>query len=76
MNEGAQAGLAAYREKVASGEIVVVQKNPMQKHLENPKSLRMSINAFCYECLGAGSPAEIRGCTATKCPLYQVRAYQ
>lgn len=76
MNEKAQAALAAHRAKVASGEIVVVQKTPMQKHLENPKSLRLAINAMCYECMGAGSPAEIRGCTAPKCPLYPVRAYQ
>ena len=46
MNEKAQAALAAHREKVKSGEIVVVQKNPMQKHLENPTSLRMAINVL------------------------------
>lgn len=76
MNEKAQAALAAHREKVKSGEIVVVQKTPMQKHLENPTSLRLAINAQCYDCMGQGAPTEIRNCTAKNCHLYPVRPYR
>ena len=76
MNEKAQAALAAHREKVKSGEIVVVQKTPMQKHLESPTSLRLAINANCYQCFGNGTPTEIRNCTATTCALYPVRPYK
>lgn len=76
MNEKAQAALAAHREKVKSGEIVVVQKTPMQEHLENPTSLRLAINAQCYDCMGQGTPTEIRNCTATNCHLYPVRTYK
>ena len=76
MNEKSVAALAEYQAKVKSGEIVVVQKTPMQKHLENPTSLRLAINAQCYDCMGQGTPTEIRNCTATKCPLYPVRPYR
>lgn len=76
MSEKAITALAEHRAKVASGEIVVVQKNPMQKHLENPTSLRLVINAQCYDCMGQGTPTEIRNCTATNYPLYPVRPFK
>lgn len=77
MNEQAMKGLAEYREKVASGEIEVVRLNPIERSNANPKSLRLAINAMCFECLGkTGSAQEIRDCTAKNCPLYKVRQYQ
>jgi len=39
------------------------------------KSLRAAVSAFCLECLWL-DPAAIRGCTATACPLWNVRPYQ
>ncbi len=39
------------------------------------KSLRSAITAKCLECVGF-EPAEIRRCTGSGCPLYEVRPYQ
>ena len=77
MNEQLIKGLAENREKVASGEIEVVRLNPIERSNANPTSLRLAINAMCFECLGkTGSAQEIRDCTAKNCPLYKVRPYQ
>lgn len=77
MNEQAKIALQEYREKVASGEIEVVRLNPIEKSNANPTSLRLAINAMCFECLGkTGSAQEIRDCTAKNCPLYKVRQYK
>ncbi len=61
-----ETGLPAYR-------------NPIEKHNENPASLRCAINAKCYECVGAGQDANyrdsIRTCTSYSCPLYTVRPF-
>ena len=78
LNEKAQAGLAAYRERVASGEIVVVQKNPMDRHLDDPKSIRKAVHAQCFDCMGrsSGYRVDIRGCTSNGCPLFNFRPYK
>jgi hypothetical protein len=77
MNEQAMKGLAEYREKVASGEIEVVRLNPIEKAKNNPKSLRLAIDAQCFDCMGrTGSTSDIRECTAKDCPLYPVRSYR
>jgi len=55
--------------------IVTVRLDPIQKAKENPKSLRLAINAKCYECCD-GSRAEIRNCSAHGCPLRNLRPYQ
>lgn len=65
-------------EKRAAGE--VVRKDPIEKARENPKSLRLAINAKCYDCIGAGadpSPRkEIGQCPCQDCPLWPVRPFQ
>lgn len=76
MNENAKNALKEYRDKVASGEIEVVRLNPIQKAKENPTSLRLAINANCFQCLGSGTPQEIRDCSSKLCPLHPVRPYQ
>lgn len=50
-------------------------KSPMDRWQENPKSLRKSIDACCYEC-GGFNINEVRNCPVVKCPLWQVRPYQ
>jgi len=75
MNNNHQTGLEAYREAVKSGLIEVVQLSPVEKLAKNPKSLRLAINAMCYQCMG-GYKNEIRGCTAKDCALYNVRPYR
>lgn len=77
MNEQAKIALQEYREKVASGEIEVVRLNPIEKAKNNPKSLRLAIDAQCFDCMGrTGSTSDIRECTAKDCPLYPVRPYK
>ena len=68
--------LKEYREKLKNGEIKKASpKNPVEKWEENKTSLRLSINAFCYQCIGEVKE-EIRNCTAYDCPLFVVRPYQ
>jgi hypothetical protein len=38
-------------------------------------SLRASVNAFCLDCMGLDVGA-IRDCSATACPLWNVRPYR
>ena len=83
MNENAMKGLQEFRQKVAAGEIEVVQLNPIEKLKENPTSLRLAINAMCYSCMGGTATSksnntrgDIRGCTAIDCALYNVRPYK
>lgn len=76
MNEKLAKAREEYQRKVAAGEITrTLPKSPIEKWKENKKSLRLSINAFCWECIGE-NVKDIRYCTATNCPLYEVRPYQ
>ena len=56
------------------------RKNPLEKLLEQPKSLRRAITAKCYDCIGRdGDPdwrGSIRNCGCMDCPLYAVRPYK
>lgn len=62
-------------EKRAAGELVYL--NPMQKAARHPDSLRMAINAKCWECVGGiNAPHEVAHCTAWGCPLWPVRPYR
>lgn len=73
--------LELYQEKVANGEIErVAPKNPKEKWEDNKTSLRLSINAMCFGCMGGtqgdSATTEIRNCTSHNCPLYLVRPYK
>lgn len=57
-----------------SGE-KAVRRNPVEKLQMNPTSLRKAITAFCWLCVGEDRK-EVTNCTATKCPLYNVRPWQ
>lgn len=50
-------------------------KDPIQKAKLKPKSLRLAINAKCYDC-SCGCKKEVKICIVTGCPLYPVRPYQ
>lgn len=69
--------MKARQELIASG-MCLKRKTPMEKHKENPKSLRQAINAKCHECMGFDKSYrnEITNCTGYNCPLYFVRPYQ
>ena len=68
-------GLAKYREKVASGEIVVKTRNPQERHEDDPKSKVKAIHAKCWDC-SCFQREEIRHCTMTDCSLYAFRPYK
>ncbi len=55
-------------------------KTPIEKAQDKPTSLRLAINAKCYDCIGCGfdpKPTDaIRNCGIVDCPLWTVRAYQ
>ena len=79
MNEALKKAQEAMAAKRAAGEKIVVL-DPIQKAKANPTSLRMAINAKCWDCVGAGcDPAPRRAigqCPSTDCPLWNVRPYQ
>lgn len=55
--------------------------NPIARAKEHPKkSLRLCINAKCWECMGGGDEVGtsrlIRECSSLGCPLWPVRPYQ
>ena len=58
----------------------VVRLDPIEKAKRKPKSLRLAINAKCWDCVGGASDpgprGRIRDCTVTKCPLHPNRPYQ
>lgn len=55
-------------------------QSPADKLAENPSSLRLAINAKCWDCEGRDAdPAvnwRIGNCVIPKCPLYAVRPFQ
>lgn len=58
----------------------IVRFDPIEKAHHNPHSLRLAINAKCWDCQGgACDPAprrRIRECSLTRCSLHPVRPYQ
>lgn len=69
--EAARAKLA---EMKASG-VPIRCRNPDEQLADRPNSLRLAVNAMCFSCMGkdAGWRADVRGCSATGCPLYPIR---
>jgi hypothetical protein len=66
-------GLAAHRAKVKAGEFKPL--NPAEKARNNPKSLRLAINAKCWDCT-CFQKQEIKLCEMTDCSLWPLRPYQ
>ena len=52
--------------------------NPTEKAKQNPKSRVLTINAFCYECMGFAKSwrNDVRNCTSINCPLFGFRPYK
>lgn len=54
--------------------------DPLEKAARNPKSMRLAINAMCWDCVGGNadpSPRQrIRDCEIPKCPLWPLRPHQ
>jgi hypothetical protein len=76
MNNKAKEALKEYQRKLKAGEIEKpVRKTPVEKALENPKSLRFALNAKCWDCSGQNR-AEVGRCTAKDCPLWHHRPWK
>jgi len=69
----------ATQERIAAG-LPVVRLTPLEKLKNNPLSLRASINAKCFDCIGQDADPDWRGsiknCPCNDCPLYSVRPYR
>lgn len=65
----------AKRAEMKAAGVEVQRLSPTEKAARNPKSLRMAINAKCWEC-SCEQRSEIRDCSITACPLWPVRPYQ
>ena len=63
------------RRQMKEAGIDIERLNPIEKAKRNPKSLRLAINAKCWDC-SCGQRLEIRECPVVQCPLYPVRPYQ
>ena len=52
--------------------------NPIEKAKHNPNSMRLAINAQCYDCMGqeSGWRNEVRSCPSKRCPLFGLRPYK
>lgn len=73
--------LQLYQGKVKSGEIErTTPKNPLEKWEEDKKSLRKSVSAQCFACMGGVDGdnviGEIRKCSSKVCTLWHVRPYK
>lgn len=69
-------GQQEFLRKLKAGEVQRSRpRTPKETWEENKKSLRNSINMFCWECVCYKKP-EVTNCTAVNCPLYQVRPWQ
>ncbi len=68
------------RQAMAAAGIKVVIKNPLEKLATAPTSLRLAINAKCYQCEGEdadpGIKLRIGACEIKSCALWAVRPYQ
>jgi hypothetical protein len=49
--------------------------NPAEKASANPRSLRLAINAKCWDCT-CQSKTLVRDCHITGCSLWEVRPWQ
>ncbi len=61
-------------EKRANGE-EIIRLTPIEKAKARPGSLRLAINAKCWEC-SCEQRIEITKCHLKDCPLWPVRPYQ
>ena len=72
------------RRELSSKKDLRAEHNLIKKHLSNPSSKKIAIDAFCFHCMGGtkdelpdpGWKDLIKTCTAPTCPLYLHRPYQ
>lgn len=73
-----EAARKAREERKAAG--LKTTMTPIEKLSRKPDSLRMAINAKCFDCEGQDADPgwrwRIGNCQITDCPLWNVRPYQ
>jgi len=68
--------LSEYRHKLKIGLVSPPERlDPIEKAKRNLKSLRLAVNAKCYDCT-CGQRQEVKNCTASKCLLYSSMPWQ
>jgi hypothetical protein len=81
MSEGLTKARLRLAEIKAAGQ-KVVRLDPVEKAKREPGSLRLALNAKCWDCAGAGADGvgftmtTIRECSVRSCPLHCQRPYQ
>jgi hypothetical protein len=81
MNKALEAAREAQRIRKEQG-IAVKRKTPTEKAKDNPNSLRLAVNAKCWECCGEGYDGRkdtidrIATCNVRDCSLWNLRPYQ
>ena len=76
MSDARQKGYEEYQRKLREGEIsLTVPENPIERAKSHPASLRMAINAKCYDCV-CFQKREVTLCEMEDCPLWGVRPWQ
>ena len=71
--EALNEGLKKYQALRASGEFKPL--NPQEKSEQNPRSLRLAINAKCWDCV-CYQRKEVTLCEMTDCSLWALRPWQ
>jgi hypothetical protein len=68
------------REILRRAGVKIRPADPITKARRNPRSLRLAIDAKCFDCVGGGADPNPRGairdCRITSCTLHPVRPYQ
>ena len=72
--------LAQERKKELYERGEIERLTPIQRAAKNPTSLRMAINAKCWDCEGGAADSSVQwrigNCVVPDCPLYPVRPYR
>ena len=63
------------KKEMLEAGIKLEQLNPIEKAKQNPSSMRLAVNAKCWDC-SCEQIKEVRLCTVAECPLFPVRPYQ
>ena len=71
---------SARRAELRAAGVKVERLDPLERAARSPKSLRLAINAKCYDCEARDSDPNVQlrigTCTIQTCPLWPVRPYQ
>jgi hypothetical protein len=71
---------AAKRAELRAAGVTPERLDPIEKARRNPTSLRLAINAKCFDCEGGNSDPNVQRrigtCASRECPLWTVRPYQ